>query len=1084
MKQVQYALVGAPIKWLFPRDARARKSRTNFHFKSCTAVGSAPEKFSQIARKIFQVVNSSVEALASPPAAGLELSSMYLSASNQFSVHRCKQGVTYICVTPKGVSYEASQDFFKAVRKRADYVLKFLQSEQSTSTSTGATRASTDDADDVPVHKQYMQCLLKNLQVTLWRQSNSGSGSTATSPSRAEARAAITPDTRSNAATSLSTSPSPESASRQGLNSERSGNASTGAGPGTKVATTGNGTDTDDDDDQGGVANDFTPLTGTLNVKSSAAVHVGAGSDLELSSSPTRPRKTWSPSKSTPPRGKDKEFIHDAPRASSHGVSGSGVKQPNHNLTASPGGTTRRMQRLEFRTTLPIDTPNLGVLFGMQEPSRPTTRDGRKAFPRMKVILLKRDPPAFEAGALETAGIRVGDVLEKVNAVPIRRFDDLHSALRAAKARAAANVLTRATELMVLVFTVLRRLPETSPTALQLPSRAGQTGSSVSRSMSNSMADRSRGATGLAPMSPPSTASTSTTPPRPSRQLSPPIRRRPSSNMPSWATGPSAGPDTATTTIETTPAVSHANFVPTSAHRRSTDTRKKHPQLMRSASFSASDSPPLVQNLTSNLKVTGTSSSGSPMWLSSRLGSEDGGVGQHHSFPGNSQASTAVSSLPRRPSAAAEFTSKTRIRRSSPSADSAVALQGKSVAAGVVASSSVASDGDSDQGGGGDSVPVEVSSDEDWLNTSKSRSHRSFSDAPPRSSTEVVPRYVNIPSSGDGSQASSLDDDQFTRAGGFVPRNAGNEEGGSGGVGLLIYTFDQGDVASSDMQKDVLSKMDPAGLKSLQAKILNATTSAELQDLVHEFQPILSQIELPPPAAVSLAQAQKDAAREKIVLNGFQYGSVNDLSDALERCVGRLVADGDDARTLANEILRAASRTISGHDSYAACFEIFGVRPDYILVPGDVEAPPILIDTLNHGEGVVKIETVATYELQRRNEETDDLDTWLVLESTITDTLRIFDSAKDRVLCITEGSATPARNAYLVEGASERHMNGRYVKRSFVPHTEITLTQCPTFWTCMAEVNAIVHAARKIHTVTSGRPQQSCRQPSLQGPRF
>ena len=59
-------------------------------------------------------------------------------------------------------------------------------------------------------------------------------------------------------------------------------------------------------------------------------------------------------------------------------------------------------------------------------------------------------------------------------------------------------------------------------------------------------------------------------------------------------------------------------------------------------------------------------------------------------------------------------------------------------------------------------------------------------------------------------------------------------------------------------------------------------------------------------------QAQKDAAREKIVLNGFQYGSVNDLSDALERCVGRLVADGDDARTLANEILRAASRTISG----------------------------------------------------------------------------------------------------------------------------------------------------------------------------
>lgn len=58
----------------------------------------------------------------------------------------------------------------------------------------------------------------------------------------------------------------------------------------------------------------------------------------------------------------------------------------------------------------------------------------------------------------------------------------------------------------------------------------------------------------------------------------------------------------------------------------------------------------------------------------------------------------------------------------------------------------------------------------------------------------------------------------------------------------------------------------------------------------------------------------------------------------------------------------SASRLLhtAGHDSYAACFELFGVRPDYILVPGDVEAPPILIDTLNHGEGVVKIETVAT----------------------------------------------------------------------------------------------------------------------------
>ncbi len=64
-----------------------------------------------------------------------------------------------------------------------------------------------------------------------------------------------------------------------------------------------------------------------------------------------------------------------------------------------------------------------------------------------------------------------------------------------------------------------------------------------------------------------------------------------------------------------------------------------------------------------------------------------------------------------------------------------------------------------------------------------------------------------------------------------------------------------------------------------------------------------------------------------------RHPSVEALWEALERDVaGRLVSAGEDARTLANEILRAASRTISGHDSYSACFQLFGVRPDYVMV--------------------------------------------------------------------------------------------------------------------------------------------------------
>ncbi len=44
-----------------------------------------------------------------------------------------------------------------------------------------------------------------------------------------------------------------------------------------------------------------------------------------------------------------------------------------------------------------------------------------------------------------------------------------------------------------------------------------------------------------------------------------------------------------------------------------------------------------------------------------------------------------------------------------------------------------------------------------------------------------------------------------------------------------------------------------------------------------------------------------------------------------------------------------------------------------------------------------------SYDLQKRNDDDDDLSTWLVLETVITDTLRIFDSAKDRmcVVCLS-----------------------------------------------------------------------------------
>ena len=63
-------------------------------------------------------------------------------------------------------------------------------------------------------------------------------------------------------------------------------------------------------------------------------------------------------------------------------------------------------EKVEVRATLPIDKPNLGVLFGLQD-AAPDGAMKSTTKPRMKVILLKRDPPRFETGPLEMEGVQV-----------------------------------------------------------------------------------------------------------------------------------------------------------------------------------------------------------------------------------------------------------------------------------------------------------------------------------------------------------------------------------------------------------------------------------------------------------------------------------------------------------------------------------------------------------------------------------------------------------------------------------------------------------------------------------------------------
>ena len=110
------------------------------------------------------------------------MSCVYLSSSHKFVVQRGGQGVTFVCVVNTDTPLQVALDFFKAVRKRAEYVLKFLQMEQQTPKQLRQQQEEAQQQQQPPapkagaVHRQYMQSLQKNLQLTLWKAASGGSG--------------------------------------------------------------------------------------------------------------------------------------------------------------------------------------------------------------------------------------------------------------------------------------------------------------------------------------------------------------------------------------------------------------------------------------------------------------------------------------------------------------------------------------------------------------------------------------------------------------------------------------------------------------------------------------------------------------------------------------------------------------------------------------------------------------------------------------------------------------------------------------------------------------------------------------------
>ena len=107
--------------------------------------------------------------------------------------------------------------------------------------------------------------------------------------------------------------------------------------------------------------------------------------------------------------------------------------------------------------------------------------------------------------------------------------------------------------------------------------------------------------------------------------------------------------------------------------------------------------------------------------------------------------------------------------------------------------------------------------------------------------------------------------------------------------------------------------------------------------VLHQFRDALLDIPLPPPSAVDLGQAIKDAQRETILCNGKAFkGDATGLEAEMLRLVEPLVVDVETAKMLCQDILRASSRTESGGDSYSISTSLL-VKRGNLLTPAQVE---------------------------------------------------------------------------------------------------------------------------------------------------
>ena len=238
--------------------------------------------------------------------------------------------------------------------------------------------------------------------------------------------------------------------------------------------------------------------------------------------------------------------------------------------------------------------------------------------------------------------------------------------------------------------------------------------------------------------------------------------------------------------------------------------------------------------------------------------------------------------------------------------------------------------------------------------------------------------------------------------------------------------------ASSGTASHSLDSIDPQAKSHFLRDIENAETTSDYYHILHDHRGILLHLNLPNTKPTTEEQAFKDSVRETFLLNGqpMEGHRALDLMRNIEAMTAPFAFSVEARAKTALDVLRAASRTTTGGDSYFLTSTLFA-RPGVMVTAGYVACHlPIEIQSTKRGQIIIK--THNRYELHDEESmmtgDIDDREAMIVLETETIETIDCITGNGKRILRITSNDITNLVLEYHIRGAGLPRSNGKYTR--------------------------------------------------------